>query len=56
MPKLYPVCSRRLQVTEIPAHEPARIGGTRKMRPFKTGWEITMLILRDFLRFGREGD
>lgn len=40
-----------LQTAEIPAREPARIGGTRKMRPFKTGWEITMLILRDFFTF-----
>lgn len=40
-----------LRVTEIPACEPARIGGTRKMKPFKTGWEITKLILHDFLTF-----
>lgn len=40
-----------LQTAEIPAREPARIGGTRKMRPFKTGWEITRLILRDFFTF-----
>lgn len=40
-----------LKTAEIPAREPARIGGTRKMRPLKTGWEITMLILRDFLTF-----
>lgn len=45
-----------LKITEIPAREPARIGGVRKMRPFKTGWEITTLILRDFLTYrpGRE--
>ncbi len=40
-----------LRVTEIPAHEPARIGGQRKMMPFRTDWQITMLILRDFLNF-----
>ena len=40
-----------MRVTEIPAHEPARIGGKRKMMPFRTGWQITMLILRDFLTF-----
>jgi glycosyltransferase involved in cell wall biosynthesis len=39
------------RVTEIPACEPERIGGTRKMRPLKTGWEIVKLILRDFVRF-----
>ena len=37
------------RVTEIPASEPKRIGGIRKMRPFKTGWEIVKLILRDSL-------
>jgi glycosyltransferase involved in cell wall biosynthesis len=41
----------RLRVTEIPANEPSRIGGERKMRPFKTGWEIVKLILRDFASF-----
>jgi glycosyltransferase involved in cell wall biosynthesis len=40
-----------LRVSEIPAHEPPRIGGVRKMRPFKTGWEILTLILRDLLWF-----
>ena len=40
-----------LRVGEIPACEPARIGGTRKMRPFTTGWEICTLILRDFFTF-----
>jgi len=40
-----------LRVTEIPANEPSRIGGQRKMRPFKTGWEIVKLILRDFAVF-----
>ncbi len=40
-----------LKVTEISAREPARIGGIRKMRPFKTGWEICTLIVRDFFTF-----
>ncbi len=40
-----------LRVGEIPASEPARIGGVRKMRPFATGWEICKLILRDFVSF-----
>jgi len=40
-----------LRVGEIPAHEPARIGGERKMRPFKTGMEIVKLILRDFFTY-----
>ena len=40
-----------LKVTEISAREPPRIGGVRKMRPFRTGWEIVTLILRDFFTF-----
>jgi glycosyltransferase involved in cell wall biosynthesis len=40
-----------LRVAEIPANEPNRIGGERKMRPFKTGWEIVKLIARDFVGF-----
>jgi C-methyltransferase C-terminal domain/Glycosyl transferase family 2/Methyltransferase domain len=40
-----------LRVTEIPANEPARIGGKRKMMPLRTGWQITKLILRDFITF-----
>ena len=40
-----------LRVTEIPAHEPARIGGERKMLPFRTGCEIVQVILRDFFTF-----
>lgn len=39
------------KVAEISAREPARIGGVRKMRPFRTGVEISKLILRDFLTF-----
>jgi len=36
------------KVTEIPVDEPARIGGERKMRPFRTGSEIVWVILTDF--------
>lgn len=42
---------RGFKCAEIGVTEPPRIGGVRKMRPFKTGWEITKLILRDFLFF-----
>lgn len=38
-----------LKVTEIPADEPARIGGKRKMKPFKTGLEILRVIIKEFL-------
>jgi C-methyltransferase C-terminal domain/Glycosyl transferase family 2/Putative zinc binding domain/Methyltransferase domain len=40
-----------LRVVEIPAHEPARIGGKRKMMPFRTGLQISRLILQEFLAF-----
>lgn len=39
-----------LRVTEIPADEPARIGGQRKMSPLGTGWEVLRLIFREFWR------
>lgn len=42
---------RGFKCAEIGVVEPPRIGGVRKMRPFKTGWEITKLIIRDFLFF-----
>ncbi|TSC89233.1 MAG: histidinol-phosphate phosphatase family protein [Parcubacteria group bacterium Gr01-1014_3] len=38
---------RGLRVAEIAADEPERIGGVRKMSPFKTGWEILMLMLKE---------
>jgi glycosyltransferase involved in cell wall biosynthesis len=38
------------RTAEIPANEPERIGGERKMRPLKTGWEILTLILSRFFR------
>lgn len=36
----------KLKVFEIPGSEPKRIGGTRKMKPFKTGLGILREILR----------
>ncbi len=39
---------RKLKTAEIPADEPARIGGVRKMKPLKTGWEILMVIAKEF--------
>lgn len=39
---------RKLRVAEIPADEPKRIGGIRKMKPFKTGWEIFRVLAREF--------
>jgi glycosyltransferase involved in cell wall biosynthesis len=38
------------KVTEVGSDEPARVGGTRKMRPFKTGWELLMLMLAERVR------
>jgi glycosyltransferase involved in cell wall biosynthesis len=38
-----------LRVVDIPANEPPRIGGQRKMGPLRTGIEISLLILREFL-------
>ncbi len=39
----------KLRVTDIGADEPARIGGVRKMKPFKTGMEILRVIIKEFL-------
>lgn len=38
------------RVGEIPGDEPNRIGGQRKMRIFKTGFEILFLIFREYQR------
>ncbi|MBI2618381.1 glycosyltransferase family 2 protein [Candidatus Kaiserbacteria bacterium] len=38
------------KVGEIGADEPKRIGGKRKMLPFKTGLEILTVILREFFQ------
>ena len=40
-----------LKTADVGADEPARIGGQRKMKPFKTGMEISKLILRDFFAY-----
>jgi glycosyltransferase involved in cell wall biosynthesis len=36
------------RVAEIGADEPKRIGGQRKMMPFRTGWAILTLMLKEF--------
>lgn len=36
------------KVLEVGVDEPARIGGERKMKPFKTGMELVKIILREF--------
>lgn len=36
------------RVAEIPAREPRRIGGDRKMRIFVNGWAILKLIIREW--------
>lgn len=40
------------KITEIPATELERIGGKRKMQPFRTGLEISRLILRELFDRG----
>lgn len=39
----------KMRVGEIPGDEPKRIGGERKMRPFRTGLEILREIARNLL-------
>jgi glycosyltransferase involved in cell wall biosynthesis len=38
---------KKMRIAEIPANEPKRIGGRRKMRPFKHGLEFLMVLLRE---------
>ncbi len=38
---------KRLRVADIPADEPKRIGGVRKMKPFKTGWRILKTLIKE---------
>ena len=38
---------KRLRVADIPAIEPKRIGGVRKMRPFKTGLRILQTLIKE---------
>ena len=40
------------RVTEISGDEPKRLGGQRKMRIFKTGWEILILMIREYFQKG----
>ena len=43
-------CARlKMKVADIPADEPPRIGGERKMRVLYNGWCILSVMLRDFL-------
>ncbi len=42
---------RKLKVAEIPADEPSRIGGKRKMRPFVNGLFELYMIIRELYRF-----
>lgn len=37
----------RLRVADIPAIEPKRIGGVRKMRPFRTGVRILQTLIKE---------
>ncbi len=39
---------KKLKITEIPADEPPRIGGKRKMSPIKNGINELMAFLREF--------
>ncbi len=38
---------KRMRVADIPADEPKRIGGVRKMKPFKTGWRILKTLIKE---------
>lgn len=40
----------RLRVAEISGDEPRRIGGERKMHPFRTGWTILREMGRELMR------
>jgi glycosyltransferase involved in cell wall biosynthesis len=44
------------RTAEIAADEPDRIGGVRKMRPIKTGWEILKLIMSRFFSGRRKNE
>jgi glycosyltransferase involved in cell wall biosynthesis len=46
--------TRGYKVGEIPGDEPKRIGGVRKMRIFKTGFEILSLMVREYINMRRE--
>jgi glycosyltransferase involved in cell wall biosynthesis len=36
-----------LRVADVPADEPKRMGGKRKMRPFRTGWRVLQTLLKE---------
>lgn len=38
---------KRSRTADIPAIEPARIGGVRKMKPFKTGWRLLKTLIKE---------
>jgi len=38
---------RKLRIAEIPASEPKRIGGEKKMRPFRWGLPLLLQVLRE---------
>jgi glycosyltransferase involved in cell wall biosynthesis len=41
------------RITEVGSDEPRRVGGERKMKPFKTGWEILTLLLSEYRKRNR---
>jgi len=41
---------RGFRIAEIPADEPKRIGGVRKMRPLKHGWEFLLVLIKEAFR------
>lgn len=44
---------RGLKMIDIPADEPARIGGVRKMRIFYNGWFVLWVLLKELYLFPR---
>jgi glycosyltransferase involved in cell wall biosynthesis len=45
----------KLQCADIPADEPVRIGGDRKMKPLVNGTQLLLAIVREFLLNRRRG-
>ncbi len=45
----------RRRVSEIPAKEPRRLGGERKMRILYNGWAIVLLLWREWRRLKERG-
>lgn len=46
---LFRALKKKMKVGEIPANEPARIGGVRKMQPLRNGLVELSMILKEFL-------